>query len=183
MRTTRRRGFTLVEAMVVVTILGLIAMMGPKLLVQFFNAYKMLVARNDAQRDARGAMAVMVKNISQAKARTVVIDTPYSDQAYSRITFRDVYGRNVQFYKRGDKVYMYSSGVTTVLASNIVYLSFSYPRSDDIDLVNVGIGVTKGIHRGNQKYFSLTVERVKIFNKAVLGAVGGEAPFYVCPGF
>jgi prepilin-type N-terminal cleavage/methylation domain-containing protein len=186
MRTPRRPrppGFTLVEAMVVVTILGVAALIGPRVLVKFQEAYMMLVARNDAQRDARGAVAIMTKNISQAKARTVVIDTPPADQAFSRITFKDVYGRDFQFLKSGDKVLMVSEGITTTLAANVVYLSFAYPRTDDIDLLNVSLGITKAIYRGNQKYFSLTVEQVKIFNKAVLGTVGGEAPFFTCPDF
>jgi prepilin-type N-terminal cleavage/methylation domain-containing protein len=165
----RRAGYTLTEMMLVVAIIGILASIGPPLMVGMQNFFLMTSARFEIQRDARGSLDVINRFLRQAYANTVEIDTPASQGVYSRVTFKMADGRTVSFYQDGNKLMqrMTSAGGSsqiTPLTKNLIYIAFTYPRTDDPTILSVSITMGKAIQLGQRKVLELTIQKVRIMN-------------------
>lgn len=163
-----RRGHTLAEMMVTVAVIGILMLVGPALLRGIQNFFLMTTARNDIQRDARSALDAINRFLRQAKASTVQVDSPANQGPYSRITFNLVDGRVVQFYQSGNQLVQSvksgSSTSTITLTSNLAYIAFTYPRSDDPSIISVAITMGRNIQLGKTKVLELTIQKVRIMN-------------------
>lgn len=158
------RGYSLVELMMVVTIMGIIGMVGPQLMIQMQNFYMQTTARGEIQRDARATVDVINRMIRQGKYRTIIIDSPANQGPFSRIRFVHIDGRNVEFSQSGAKLVQKVDGTTTVLSRNLMYLAFTFPRSDYPRLVSVSITMQKATYKGQKKALELTVQKIRVMN-------------------
>jgi len=163
-RVRCRRGYTLVEAMIVVTLIGILSFTGPQIMVQFQNFYLMTTARNDMQRDARTCVGLVARFLSQAYYRSIVIDTPNGEEPYSRLQFTHVDGRQFIYKKTGKQFIQTVNGENTVISGNVLHLGFMMPRSDEPGVITVAIGMSKGIQLGKSKSFDLTIEKIRVMN-------------------
>lgn len=159
-----RRGYSLVEVMMVVAIVGALAMVGPRLMIQLQNFYLLTTARNEIQRDARTVLDVVNRFVRQAKYRSIIIDTPSGQGPYSRIRFTHQDGRNFSYYQDGNNLVQSVDGNTTILAYNLIYLAFTFPRSDYPRLVSVSMTMGKTIQRGQKKELELTIQKIRVMN-------------------
>lgn len=171
MRTLRSRaGHTLAEMMVTVAIVGILALVGPAMLTGIQNFFLMTGARNDIQRDARASLGTINRFLRQASASTVVIDTPAGQGPYSHITFKVPDGRTMQFKQSGNKLIQTvtdSAGThtsTLTLTNDLVYIAFTYPRTDDPTIISVAITMGRSIQLGRRKVLELTIQKVRIMN-------------------
>lgn len=160
----RRAGYTLTELMIVVAILGTVSTVGPMLLTQLQNFYLMTTARNDIERDARNSLDLMNRMLRQAVDGTIVIDSPSSQGPYSRIRFKHVDGRYVEFRQNGNQLISVVGTDTSVLSRNLQFIAFTFPRSEDPTIVSVSMTMGKAIQLGRQKVLELTVQQVRIMN-------------------
>lgn len=163
-RARGRLGYTLVELMMVVAIVGSVSTVGPLLLTQLQNFYLMTTARNDIERDARNSLDFMNRFLRQAVDGTIVIDTPSSQGPYSRIRFKHVDGRYVEFRQNGNQLLAIVANNTTVLSQNVVYVAFTFPRSEDPTIVSVSMTMGKAIQLGRRKVLELTIQQVRIMD-------------------
>jgi prepilin-type N-terminal cleavage/methylation domain-containing protein len=159
----RRAGFTLVEALMVVAIVGVVFGLAPTLLIQMTRFFRQNRARVEIQRDARNALDLINRNLRQAKASTVVVDAAASQPPYSRIAFTKAQGSSLTFYQQGKTLYMVSGG-TKAISSNLRYLAFTYPRSDDDNIISVSITMETGTFETKTKALQLSVEKVRVMN-------------------
>lgn len=164
MRQLKRAGYTLTEMMMVVAIVGIISSVGPLLLTNLQNFYLMTTARNDIQRDARASLDMINRNLRQAKHGTIVIDTPTGQGPYSRIRFKHVDDRYMEFRQNGNQLVMVSSNTASVLTKNLVYIAFTYPRTDDPTIVSVSMTMGKSIQLGRRKVLELTIQKIRVMN-------------------
>lgn len=169
MRT--RRGFSLVEMLMVVAILGILSMVGPQLMVQLQNFYLQTRARGDIQRDARTSIENINRFLRQAQYRTIIIDSLSGQGPYSRIRFTTVSGAtttisgaNVDFHQNGTQLVELVNGKQTILSNNLVYLAFTFPRSDYPRLVSVSLTMGEATYKGQTLDLELTVQKVRIMN-------------------
>lgn len=160
-----RKGYTLVELMMAVSIVSILFAVGPKLLTQFNRFFLMSSVRVDLQRDARGILEVINRNLRQAQSNTVVIDRLSSAQPFfSRIRFVKQQGNALEFYQSGGSLVMVENGRTKIMSRDLNYLSFAFPRSDDLSVVSVSMTLQKSTYQAQRKTLHMASERVRVMN-------------------
>jgi prepilin-type N-terminal cleavage/methylation domain-containing protein len=159
-----RRGYTLAEVMMVVAILGILATVAPTMLIQMQNFFLMTSARYEIQRDARTTIDTVNRYLRQAVATSVVMDTPAGQGPFSRIRFRHVDGRYMEFRQSGSKLIQVIGTATSVVSQNLIYIAFTYPHSDDTSIISVSITMGKSIQLGRRKVLELTIQKVRVMN-------------------
>lgn len=160
----RPRGYSLIELMMVVAIVGTISMVGPRLLIQLQNFYLLTNARGEIQRDARASIEIVNRFLRQARYRTIIIDSAAGQGPYSRIRFQHIDGRTFQYRQEGNKLIQGVNGVESVLTRNLVYIAFTFPRSDYPRLVSVSMTMGKKTYLEDIKELELTVQKIRVMN-------------------
>ena len=170
LRKLGRAGTSLAELMVVVAIIGILSLVGPPMMIGVQNFFLMTSARYEIQRDARASLDVINRFLRESYQTSIVIDTPAGEGPYSHISFMLVDGRTMQFQQSGrsliQKVTNAAGSQTTVntLSSNLIYIAFTFPHTDDVSIVSVAITMGKNIQLGRQKVLELTVQKVRVMN-------------------
>jgi prepilin-type N-terminal cleavage/methylation domain-containing protein len=159
----RRAGYTLIEMMLTVAIVGIVAVGGPSLLTQLIKFYQLHSAKIEIQRDARASLDILNRQLRQALSYTVGIDQVSGQPPYSRINFRTIDNRTISFYQSGHDLYQVSYS-TTVIARNLQYIAFTYPRSDDPSIISVALTMEKSTYQGRYKALELSIEKVRVMN-------------------
>lgn len=159
-----RAGYSLTEMMMVVAIMGILATVGPTLLIGVQNFFLMTSARYEVQRDARATLDTVNRYLRQAVAGTIVIDTPSGQGPYSRIRFRHVDGRYMEFRQNGSSLVQVIENRVSTITKNLAYIAFTYPRTDDPSIVSVSITMSKNIQLGRKKVLELTIQKVRVMN-------------------
>lgn len=161
-----RAGYTLAEVMVVVAILGILSNVGARLFLNTNRFFIMTNAKTELQTQARGIMYIVGRNLHQAQSATIVIDRLNSSQPfYSRISFQKIQGGStVSYYQQGTNFVQAIGTNITVLSKDIQYLSFTFPRSDDMTIVSVSMTLQKSIYQGQTKALHMASERVQVMN-------------------
>ena len=156
-------GFSLMEAMMVVAIVGLVAFAGPKIMIQVINFYQLHQAKIEIQRDARACLDLINRFLRQAKSSTVVVDQITNQPPYSRVTFTTVQGQSMSFYQSGATLYQGAQS-TTAISKNLQYIAFTYPRTDDPTIMSVAITMEKATYEGGYKALELSIQKVRIMD-------------------
>jgi len=162
-RLLHRRGYSLVEMMLVVAIVGLIATVTPKLFTQMIRFYQLHNAKVEIQRDARVCLDNMNRFMRQAVASSVMIDQVAGQPPFSRISFRTLDGQNILFYQSGNELFQVAQS-TASLSKNLQFIAFTYPRSDDPTIISVAMTMEKATYQGGFKALELSIEKVRVMN-------------------
>ena len=157
-------GYTLAEAMITIAILGVLTVVAAPLLIQMTNFWMQTTARNNIERDVRASLDTIDRFARQAQSGTVTIDRGLNQPPASRITFTSIQGRAVSFYQTGNKLYMNLGGTVSLLSSNIAYVAFAYPRTDDTSLISVAVTTQYPTYKGNKRGLQLSIQKVRIMN-------------------
>lgn len=148
----------------VVAIMGIISTVAPLLMTNLENFFLMTTARNDIQRDARASLDTINRHLRQAVGGTIVIDTPSSQGPYSRIRFKHVDGRYMEFAQSGSSLIQKINTNQSTISKNLVYIAFTYPRSDDPSIISVSMTMGKSIQLGRRKVLELTIQKIRVMN-------------------
>lgn len=162
----RRAGFTLIEAMLTVAVVGILATMSAQMLLQINRYFIMSRTRLDLQREARGVMYIITRELRQAQTSTILIDRAAANQPfYSRLTFTKVQGTSMRFAQSGKDLVMTVGTKTKTLSPNVRYLAFSFPRSDQLSIVSVSLTLEAAIYQGRTKALHMASEKVQVMNE------------------
>lgn len=164
----KKRGYTLLEMLMTVAILGVVSATAAPLLVQMTNFWRLTTARFSIQRDVRVSIDTINRFTRQGLSNSVVIDRAAGQPPFSRITF-NYYGPSgdtqpISFYQSGNKLLMLNNGKETMLSSNLGYIGFTYPRSDDVSIISVAMTMQSPTYRGGKKALQLSIQKVRIMN-------------------
>lgn len=157
-----RRGYTLVEVMIVVAILGIISTASALMIQKTIQAQAMADALTNIQQGAFTSYDVISKLLRQASASSVVIDRYDANQPpWSRITFTmPSTGATIQLSQRGQTLYINNTATT----KDLRILSFCYPQSSDPTVLMVSMTFEQSVGGGQSKAIQLFIQRVKIQN-------------------
>lgn len=158
------KGYTLTEAMITVAIIGGISAASAPLLLRVTNFWRQTTARSVIERDVRSSMDTFNRFARQAQSATVIIDSAAGQPPSSRITFTNIQGQTVSFFQSGNKLYMTVAGKRSMLSSNIAYIAFTYPRTDDTTLISVAMTTQAATYLGGRKALQLSIQKVRIMN-------------------
>jgi len=150
--------------MISVAIIGILSTVGPPIFIQMQRFYIQNSARNDVQRDARQSLDIINRFVRQAVSMTIQIDQVSGQPPYSRLSFTSIKGQTVSFWQSGTKLYMKLNNNTSVLAKNLRYIAFVFPRSDDITIINVSMTMEQKSYEGTTKALELSIEKVRVMN-------------------
>jgi len=170
------KGVTLVELMLVVTILGILFSVGSNILLTGWKFIRLSQARIEIQRDARTCLDSIHRNLREAKYTSVTIyksteTAGANNPPCSLISFTNIDGDEISYYQNRDKLYqkIKRSGAiqyfTTCLAEKLRYIAFSYPRTDDETIISISLCFERATYAGGAKALQLSIEKIRLMNE------------------
>jgi len=157
-------GVTLMEILMVVAIIGIVAMIAPPMISQTAKVFVLSKAKLELQREARAATYVITRELRQAQSNTIIIDQASGQPYYSRIQFIDIQGASVTIAQKGTSLLLTKGIDVTTLTNNLAYMSFTFPRSDDMTIVSVALTLQEQIYNGLYKALHMASEKVRVMN-------------------
>jgi len=160
----KARGYTLVELMVMMAMLITLASIGAPLLINANKAFILNRAKIELQRDARTALATINRNLRQASSTTINISRQPGQPHYSAVTFRKAQGNTLSYYQSGTSLIEVNNGRSRTLTRDLRFLSFGFPRSDDMGIVSVAMTLERTIYQGQLKSLHMASDKVRVMN-------------------
>jgi len=168
-----KKGITLLEIMITVVIMGILVVLIAPMITQGIRHFILSRTKIQLQQEARTSMALMTKYLREGQASTIVIDRAPTQPHYSRITFTKYTPsgaaaaptqQQVTFYQSGTRLIHTVGTRTIVLSKNLRYVAFTFPRSDDMGIVSVGMTLEQGIYQAQTKALHMASEKVRVMN-------------------
>lgn len=167
----KRRGVTLMELMMVVSIIGILFAIGAPLMLQANRQFIMVKTKLELQREARSLMYTITRSLRQARSATITISRANTSQPfYSKIVFTKetstftYVSQTLTFQQEGNTLYQVLGGVKRPLSKNLSYLAFTFPRSDDMSMISISLTLQKNIYEGKTKALHMASEKVHVMN-------------------
>jgi len=161
-------GVTLIELAITVLLIGIIFSVAPKFFTAITRFIRTNTARVEIQRDARDSLAMINRQLRQARAISVVVTrhpTIPEQPPYSKIQFETVSDRDYEFYQENRNLFMtVDAGPRRKIAGNLKYLAFSYPRAFDPTILSVTVTFEKSTYSGHTKALQMAIEKVRVMN-------------------
>ena len=160
-----KKGVTLTELMITVAIIGIMASVGGTVFTKINEFFLLNQSRTEVQRDSRLILSLVNRNLRQASSNSIVISKQTGQPPYSRIRFVTQAGTEMSFYQSNNNLIMTSGTMTKTLSTNLRYIAFSLPMSDDMTIVSISLTMEKLTYRGMTKAMHLAVEKVRVMNE------------------
>lgn len=158
-----RGGYTLLEIMLAVAILGLVTALTPRLLTTTQQFFSQVFARADVQRDLRVSVDQMKHAIRQASAASISVAQDSGELPLSKITFSMPDGTPVTFELKSRRLLRTVGARTAVLARNVEFLAFTFPQTDDNTVLSIAMTVKKKTYTGSTALHA-SVANVRVMN-------------------
>jgi len=158
------KGFTLIELMVVVALLGILGYGIVKFFTNTYRIWWQASQQINAQQKARAAMDEMTRFIRQAKPVTgIVVGQQAGEDANSMITFTHIDNRQISYYKAGDSLKRVVGGATTdVIPEDLVSIYFILDATMTPTQVDISTLAVQTPGKGGEQG-SITFPRKRIF--------------------
>lgn len=157
------------ELMIVVAIMGVVLISAPRMFSGVYRFIALASARVEIQKNSRAALANMNRDIRQAQAASIVIDSLSGQPPHSRITFTKYMAsggtQTVSYYQKGRQLFMSTGGAAGKLAfDSLRYIAFAYPETSGTNIISISVTFEKATYEGGTKALQMAVEKVRIMN-------------------
>jgi len=152
------------EVIMVVAIIGVIVMAAPTIMNQTVKFFILGKVRIELQREARATMYVITREIRQAQSGTIVVDQIAGQPYYSRLQFTKIQGTAVTMAQKGSSLLLTEGVEVSTMTKNVAFLSFAFPRSDDMTILSVSLTLQEQIYGGATKALHMASEKVRVMN-------------------
>jgi len=165
-----KKGITLVELMITITIVGIIGLGVGTLFTKGMQLWQMNKAKAEIERDVRTALDLIIQNIRQAEDSTIVIDRYDANQPpYSRITFTSVKGGTISYYQKGTELFQNTAAGDYRLMENLRNVTFTYedtelPDEGEVSVINCSVCAETHVWAARTKVFQLNAEKIRVMN-------------------
>jgi len=150
MKLSAKNGFTLIEFIIVIAILGVIAGLAVPFVIGAIDSWMLSKAERSNIFDARFALNRMVREIRQIKD-----DSSISTFTSTRFVFTDINNNTIEFAQSGDTLLRISGGDSNELADDLRDsggLTFTYLDTDgnttataaDVRMVRIQVIIESG---------------------------------------
>lgn len=157
-------GWTLTELAITAAIIGIVAMIAPQIIYHSTRVFVLARTKLELQREARAAMYIITREMRQAQSGTIIIDQMNGQPYYSRIRFTKITNANVTIAQSGSSIQLTVGNDITTLSKNLAFLSFTFPRSDDMTIISVALTLQQQIYGGLYKALHMASERVRVMD-------------------
>jgi len=160
----KQKGFTLIELMVVVALLGILGYGIVKFFTGTFRVWWQASQQIDAQQKARAAMDEMTKFIRQASPVTgIAVSQQAGEDLNTMITFTHIDRRQFQYYQSGDSLKRVVNGNNSdIIPENLASIYFVLDSTFSPTQVDISTLAVQGPVIGGEQG-SITFPRKRIF--------------------
>ena len=111
-------------------------------------------------------MYLLTRELRQAQSNTITISQATGQPYYSQISFQKFGSAQTALtYSQSGSNLTLSNGInTSTLTTNLAYLAFTFPHSDDMTIVSVSLTLQKHIYGDQFKALHMASERVRVMN-------------------
>lgn len=164
--TKKQKGWTLIELCLGVAIVGFLSLVLATLVNNSIKIWHLDRARVAIQRDARGVLSLMIRNLREAKASSVTINSLDETQPpYSRISFTTIKGKTITYYQTQRRLYQNVDGKVSMVVENVRNLYFIYPQTSDDGVINLSLTLEREVIGARARIIHLNMEKVRLMNK------------------
>jgi prepilin-type N-terminal cleavage/methylation domain-containing protein len=170
-RGRKPNGFTMVEVMVVMAIMGILALAGSKLMTQIQNYFFISRARLVTQQEARNIITMVAQDLRQARSSTIAVSRDPGQPPASRVYFVKVGDPGmpdvpIVYVQRGAEFFrIQNNGVPVSMSKNVRFVAFTFPRTEiPRELISVSLTLERGIQQGKTKALHMASESIGVMN-------------------
>jgi len=128
LRTPKSNGFTLVEIVITIVLIGILSGIAAIIILQGVRAYSSEQSRSDVHYQARAAMERMTREIRLIRSQGADITT----MANNNLQFIDVNGATIGFSWANPTLSRWNGATNDVLAAGVTAFTFSYFQQDGV---------------------------------------------------
>ncbi len=150
--------------MIATAIMGIVFVLGPRILTNITRFVQLNRARIETQRAARDTLNLVNQALRQATASTIIITNETSQPPCSAITFTTIDGRSLKFYQSGKVLSFVQNTATSTVVGGLRYIAFTYPRTDDDNILSVSVTFEQDTYQGGTKALQMAIEKVRVMN-------------------
>jgi len=160
-----KKGWTLVEVLIVVTMIGVLSLSVSSIFYNIWQFYKMSYAQKEIQEEARVIMELIRRNLRNGISDTIVISR-YDDTQpyYSKIDFNTLDGSRVSYYQIDRTLYQEIDGNKKVLSKNVTYFAITPSKTYELNIISVAITLEKEVYELKKKALHMASEKVMVMN-------------------
>lgn len=159
-----RAGYTLLEAMIVVAILGTLTLVGSNLFLRTYQFLNQTDARTDVQRELRVILDEMNRDVRRASAASISVSQTAGQPPYSLITFQTADGHAVTYKQSGHSLIQSVDNASRVLTKNLQYIAFTYPQTDVNTVLSISVTLQKATYSGRTTALQMAISKVRVMN-------------------